>query len=172
LIVSFERDGVGPPPAGGAVVSVGVFDGVHLGHQAILAENVAHARSLTALPTVVTFRHHPKQVLLGHAPRTLTSLEHRLELFRRAGIAHTVVLSFDEALRNVPAAEFAREFLADGLGARRFVSASTTSSAAGAKGRRSACASGATTSSWSRRSSSPSAPSRAPRSARRSSSAT
>jgi len=121
LIVSFERDGVGPPPAGGAVVSVGVFDGVHLGHQAILAENVAHARSLTALPTVVTFRHHPKQVLLGHAPRTLTSLEHRPELFRRAGIAHTVVLSFDEALRNVPAAEFAREFLADGLGARRFV---------------------------------------------------
>src|SRR6202008_137494 len=117
----FEREGVPAPPAGGSVVSVGVFDGVHLGHQAILAENVAHASALGAAATVVTFRHHPKGVLLGRAPRTLTSLGHRLELFRRAGIAHTVALTFDEELRNVPAESFAREFLGAGLGARRFV---------------------------------------------------
>ncbi len=103
------------------MVSVGVFDGVHLGHQAILAANVAHARALSATPTVVTFRHHPKGVLLGRAPRTLTNLEHRLELFRRAGIAHTVALTFDEDLRRVPAQDFARSFLAGKLGARRFV---------------------------------------------------
>jgi riboflavin kinase/FMN adenylyltransferase len=103
------------------VVSVGVFDGVHLGHQAILAENVRHARTLGSVPTVVTFRHHPKSVLLGRAPRTLTSLEHRLELFRRAQIARTVVLTFDESLRQVPAAAFARDFLARKLGAKRFV---------------------------------------------------
>ena len=60
------------------------------GHQAILAANVrARARARGAIATVVTFRRHPKRVLLGHAPRTLTSLEHRLELFRRAGIEHT-----------------------------------------------------------------------------------
>lgn len=121
MIVSFERDGLPAPPAGGSVVSVGVFDGVHLGHQAILAENVAHAAALGATPTVVTFRHHPKAVLLGHAPRTLTSLEHRLELFRSAGILHTVALTFDEELKNVPAETFAREFLGGRLGARRFV---------------------------------------------------
>lgn len=121
MIVSFERDGLPVPHAGGSVVSVGVFDGVHLGHQAILSENVAHAAALGAAATVVTFRHHPKAVLLGRAPRTLTSLEHRLELFRRAGIAHTVALTFDEDLRNVPAESFAREFLGARLGARRFV---------------------------------------------------
>jgi riboflavin kinase/FMN adenylyltransferase len=102
-------------------VSVGVFDGVHLGHQAILAQNVAHARALGAAPTVVTFKLHPKGVLLGRAPRTLTSLEHRLELFRRAGIAHTVALTFDEELKSVPADTFTRQFLTQGLGARRLV---------------------------------------------------
>ena len=61
---------------------------------------------------VVTFRHHPKSVLLGRAPRTLTSLDHRLELFRRAQISRTVVLTFDEDLRRIPAEVFARDFLA------------------------------------------------------------
>lgn len=103
------------------MVSIGVFDGVHLGHHAILSGNVARARARGARPTVVTFRDHPKQLLLGRAPRTLTSLEHRLELFRRAGIEHTLVLGFDERLRAMPAAEFAAEVLVRGLGARCFV---------------------------------------------------
>ncbi len=109
------------PRPSGSVVSIGVFDGVHLGHRAILGANVARARELAARPTVVTFRDHPKQLLLGRAPRTLTSLEHRLELFRRAGIEHTLVLGFDERLRAMPAAQFAAEVLVRGLGARRFV---------------------------------------------------
>jgi riboflavin kinase/FMN adenylyltransferase len=121
VIVHFESENLPAPPEEGAVVSVGVFDGVHLGHQAILAENVAHARALGSAPTVVTFRHHPKSVLLGRAPRTLTSLDHRLELFRRSRISRTVVLTFDEDLRRIPAEVFAREFLARKLGARRFV---------------------------------------------------
>lgn len=121
LITSLERDGRFPPARNGAVVSVGVFDGVHLGHQEILRRNVAAARALGARPTVVTFRMHPKSVLLGRAPRTLTSLDHRLELFRRAGIEHAVALTFDESLRQVPAREFAFEFLTGTLGARRLV---------------------------------------------------
>lgn len=104
-----------------AVVSIGVFDGVHLGHQAILAANRVRARELGASPTVVTFRGHPKGVLLGREPRTLTSLEHRLDLFRRSGIEHTLVLTFDEHLRDVPAEEFVRRFLVEGLRARAFV---------------------------------------------------
>jgi riboflavin kinase / FMN adenylyltransferase len=121
LIVSFERAGVPPAPPGGAVVSIGVFDGVHLGHAEILRRNLARAREIAALPTVVTFRQHPKGVLLGRAPRTLTSLDHRLELFRRAGIEHTVALTFDEELRRVGAREFTEQFLIGALGARRFV---------------------------------------------------
>jgi riboflavin kinase/FMN adenylyltransferase len=121
LIVSHERSGLPALPPGGSVVSVGVFDGVHLGHQAILRGNLIRARELGAQPTVVTFGQHPKSVLLGRAPRTLTSLEHRLELFRRAGIAHTLVLTFDEELRRIPARVFAEEVLVRELGARKFV---------------------------------------------------
>lgn len=121
MIVSLERNGLPRPPACGSVVSVGVFDGVHLGHQAILSRNAQRARELGATSTVVTFREHPKAVLLGHAPRTLTSLEHRLELFRRAGIEHTVALTFDEELRRIDARDFARDLLAGALAARRLV---------------------------------------------------
>jgi riboflavin kinase / FMN adenylyltransferase len=119
--VSQSIHDVGALPAGASVVSVGVFDGVHLGHLEILRRNVAHARALDARPTVVTFREHPKILLLGRAPRMLTSLDHKLELFRRAGIEHTVVLAFDAELRALSATEFARDFLVLRLRARKFV---------------------------------------------------
>ncbi len=117
------RDATQLPLAGrpDAVVSIGVFDGVHLGHQAILAANLRAARERGALPTVVTFTSHPKALLLGRAPRTLTTLDHRLEYFRRAGVGHTLALEFDERLRAVPAEDFTREVLIEGLGAVRFV---------------------------------------------------
>ncbi|MBM3989297.1 MAG: riboflavin biosynthesis protein RibF [Planctomycetes bacterium] len=108
-------------PAGGSVVSIGVFDGVHLGHQAILAANVARSRSLGAVPTVVTFAGHPKEVLLGRAPRTLTTLEHRLALFRRAGIEHAVGIEFDAELRETTAEDFAERVLVRGLATRALV---------------------------------------------------
>ena len=121
MIVTTTLANLPAPGPGGSVVSIGVFDGVHLGHRAILSGNVSRARSSGARPTVVTFRDHPKQLLLGRAPRTLTSLEHRLELFRRAGIEHTLVLAFDERLRAMSAAQFAAEVLVRGLSARTFV---------------------------------------------------
>ena len=121
MITTFELPELPEPAPGGAVVSIGVFDGVHLGHQAILAANLSRARELGARPTVVTFRGHPKSVLLGRAPRTLTSLEHRLELFRRAGVEHTVALTFDEELRSIDAEVFARNILVERIGASAFV---------------------------------------------------
>ena len=121
MITARELAELPPAAPGGSVVSVGVFDGVHLGHQAILGANLARSRELRARPTVVTFREHPKQVLLGHSPRTLTSLEHRLELFRRAGVELTLALAFDEALRQVSAEEFTHRVLLEALGARAFV---------------------------------------------------
>ena len=120
MITTDSFEALPPPAACGAVVSVGVFDGVHLGHRAILEANRAWAKELGAQPTVVTFRDHPKRTLLGRAPRTLTSLEHRLELFARAGIEHTLVLPFNEKLRRTPAEEFLERFLIQGLGARAF----------------------------------------------------
>ncbi len=120
MITSFERSKLTPPP-NGSIVSIGVFDGVHLGHRAILERNVRVARELGAVPTVVTFRRHPKRLLLGQAPRTLTTLDHRLELFARTGIEHTVALTFDEELRSLSASAFAQTVAVDGLGVKRFV---------------------------------------------------
>ena len=121
MITTLDPRNLPESPKGGSVVSIGVFDGVHLGHQRILAVNGERARALGARSTVVTFRRHPKRVLLGRAPRTLTSLEHRLELFRRAGVEHTVVLTFDEELRGVSAEDFVNATLVEGLDARAFV---------------------------------------------------
>lgn len=121
MITSFDRLELPPRHAGGSVVSIGVFDGVHLGHRATLEANLVRTKALGARSTVVTFGRHPKQLLLGRAPRTLTSLEHRLELFRRLGVEHAVVLTFDEALRALEAEVFVREFLLRELDARAFV---------------------------------------------------
>lgn len=132
--VSRELAELPPPPDAGSVVSIGVFDGVHLGHQAILATNVARARELGARPTVVTFRRHPKGLLLGRAPRTLTTLPHRLELFRRAGIEHAVALAFDERLRDTPAETFIEDVLVGRLGARCFVLGFDSKFGAGRRG--------------------------------------
>ena len=107
----------GPP----AVVSIGVFDGLHLGHQAILSANCERAARQAALATVVTFDKHPKAFLLGRAPRTLTTLEHRLRHFERLGIEHTLVLEFNQTLRETPARDFVQRILLDGLRAQTFV---------------------------------------------------
>jgi riboflavin kinase / FMN adenylyltransferase len=117
---SFEARKLEADPRG-STISIGVFDGVHLGHQAILRANVARAREIGAEATVVTFRRHPKKVLLGRAPGALTTLDHRLELFARLGVEHTVALNFDTELRELSAEEFVREWLVRALGARHFV---------------------------------------------------
>jgi len=111
----------GAPEGTGSVVSIGMFDGIHLGHRAILATNVERARERGLRPTVVTFRSHPKRLILGHAPRTLTTLEHRLELFERAGVEHACALAFDEELRSMEAMDFVREVCVEALGAEAFV---------------------------------------------------
>ena len=70
---------------------------------------------------MVSFAGHPKEVLLGHAPATITSLEHRLRLFEDCGIDAALVLDFDEQLRSLSAANFVKKFLIDGLGLQELV---------------------------------------------------
>lgn len=98
-----------------SAVLVGVFDGVHLGHQRLLHELREFASELGALPTVVTFRNHPQELLAGRQPEWLVSLPYRLRLLRRAGVLRTVLLDFDEELREMSAAAFTERLLVRGL---------------------------------------------------------
>ena len=83
-------------------VVVGVFDGMHLGHAYLLDHLVAEARTREARPTVITFDHHPDEVLRGTAPALLLDAGERLERLAAAGVEVTVVQHFDETLRQTP----------------------------------------------------------------------
>lgn len=92
-------------------VVVGVFDGLHLGHAYMLRELVAAAARLDARPAVITFDHHPDEILTGHAPPLLCDPEERLERLESAGVAVTVVQHFDLALRETPFDAFIRRIV-------------------------------------------------------------
>ncbi|HKA92277.1 MAG TPA: riboflavin kinase, partial [Acidimicrobiia bacterium] len=107
----------------GAVVTIGAYDGVHLGHQAVLrlVRELADARGLQA--ALVTFDRHPAEVVRPEsAPRLLTTLEQRLELLDATGDLDLCwVLPFDEVRSKEAAEDFVREVLVDGIGARLVV---------------------------------------------------
>lgn len=105
----------GDAPASRSVVAVGVFDGVHLGHQRLLHELLEMASRLEGMPTVVTFANHPDQVLRGEAPEPLCSVPQRLRLLRRAGVLRLVLLQFEPRLQNLTARQFATELLVERL---------------------------------------------------------
>jgi riboflavin kinase / FMN adenylyltransferase len=82
-----------------AFVVVGVFDGLHLGHQYLLHHLVAEARRRDARPVVLTFDHHPDEVITGTAPPLLCDPDERLARLEAAGVETTVVVHFDQAMR-------------------------------------------------------------------------
>lgn len=108
-------------PAESCVVTVGSFDGLHLGHQGLLARLIERAR-VSGLPAVVvTFEPLPREFLQAQdPPARLTSLRERWRLLAGLPLDYLCVLRFDEALRNLSAEQFA-QLLARGLNARTVV---------------------------------------------------
>lgn len=99
-----------------SVVSVGNFDGVHLGHQMVLRSMVERARELGAQAVVVTFDPHPSHVL--HSSRQtplITPPQQKLDLLAASGIDLVLVLPFNEELRRWSAHQFAKRVLCDAL---------------------------------------------------------
>jgi riboflavin kinase/FMN adenylyltransferase len=80
-------------------VVIGVFDGIHRGHQYLLERLVTEARGRGAKPAVITFDSHPDEILVGAAPPLLLDQGERLRLLGEAGVEIVVVQHFDEALR-------------------------------------------------------------------------
>ena len=94
------------------VVTVGNFDGVHVGHGEILRIVNERARAHAGEAAVYTFEPHPRKVLRPHAaPKLLTTLEQKLELIEAAGVDVTVVEPFDRAFASQSAVEFVRDVL-------------------------------------------------------------
>jgi riboflavin kinase / FMN adenylyltransferase len=110
-------DGLGP-----AVVTVGMFDGVHRGHRALLDRVTAEATARNLPAAAVTFDRHPLAVLRpGSEPPLLTTLDRKVELLGEAGIGVVLVLAFTRELSQVGAEAFATEVLFDALAARAVV---------------------------------------------------
>jgi riboflavin kinase / FMN adenylyltransferase len=117
-------DGVAAVPAGlgPTVVTVGMFDGVHLGHRALLDRVTAEAAARGVPAAAVTFDRHPLSVLRpGSEPPLLTTLDRKVELLGEAGVEVVLVLAFTEELSRVGAEAFATGVLFDSLRARAVV---------------------------------------------------
>ena len=119
---SFSRIGEASELASSpAWVAIGNFDGVHLGHQAVLGEAIAGATAAGLPLRVLTFDPHPAVALGRTAPKTLTALPRKAELLVRLGVGRVLVKTFDAAFAAYTPERFASELLAGTLHARRVV---------------------------------------------------
>ena len=106
-------------PPQGAAVAVGTFDGVHLGHRALLSATLAQAHRRSLAPLALTWDRHPASTLRPQqAPPLLTSIARKIELLRERDLDHVAVLAFDEDLASWPPERFASDVLAGALGAK------------------------------------------------------
>ena len=78
-------------------LAIGVFDGVHRGHQAVISTSADHARVANGTPVVVTFDPHPEKVLRPEkAPHLLSATKHKIALIRALGVEHLLIITFDK----------------------------------------------------------------------------
>lgn len=103
----------------GTVLTLGVFDGLHLGHQRIMETVVERAKAVSAVPTVITFDPHPRSVLYPeNAPPLLQTLDQRLAAFEVLGIEQTIVIHFDQNFADQDAETFLQEVVQKRLQAK------------------------------------------------------
>ncbi len=103
----------------GCAVTIGAFDGIHLGHQAVLAHLNAEAASLGVPTTVVTFEPLPREYLSPlEAPPRITTLRDKWPLLEACAVDRVLCLPFNESLRQLSAREFVEQVFVEGLGVR------------------------------------------------------
>ena len=103
-------------------LTIGNFDGVHLGHQAMLRQLCEAARAEGLPACVMTFEPHPREFFApDRAPPRLTSLRDKLQLLAACDVARTYVLRFDYRLAQISAEDFIARVLSQGLGVRRLL---------------------------------------------------
>lgn len=114
--------GIPQRAAQSTVLTIGNFDGVHLGHEAVLARLVAHARRVVLPAAVMTFEPHPREFFApASAPPRLTSLREKLRLLQAAGVDRTYICRFDARFAALTAEDFVERLLVRGLGVRHLI---------------------------------------------------
>jgi riboflavin kinase/FMN adenylyltransferase len=108
-----------PSDFGPSAVTIGKFDGVHLGHHRMIDRMLAESRPESLVPTVLTFDRNPLSVLVPEkCPPALVSNDQKLELLAACGVDATLMVTFDRAFSEVSAQEFVERVLVEALGAR------------------------------------------------------
>jgi riboflavin kinase / FMN adenylyltransferase len=88
-------------------LAIGVFDGVHRGHQAVISTSAEHARAVNGTPVVVTFDPHPEKVLRPErAPHLLTATQHKIALIRELGVGNLLIIHFDKQFAGTEPEDF------------------------------------------------------------------
>jgi riboflavin kinase / FMN adenylyltransferase len=101
------------------VLTLGVFDGLHLGHQLIMKTVVERAQATGAMPTVITFEPHPRAVLHPEsAPPLLQTFDQKIEALGVLGIEQTIIIHFDREFAQIRAEHFLRDVVTDRLQAK------------------------------------------------------
>ncbi len=101
------------------VLTLGVFDGLHLGHQLVMQTVLERARAAGAVPTVITFDPHPRAVLHPEsAPPLLQTFDQKIEAFGVLGIEQVIVIRFNRAFAEIEAEDFLRDVVGERLQAR------------------------------------------------------
>lgn len=110
MAVHFNIEGL--PEFKKAVLTIGTFDGVHLGHKAILHEVVKHAHEVNGESVLITFEPHPRKLIFPNQQlKLLTPLREKIELVSEEGIAHIVVVPFTRDFSNLTADQYIEDFL-------------------------------------------------------------
>jgi riboflavin kinase/FMN adenylyltransferase len=98
---------------GSVFLAIGVFDGVHRGHQAVISTSADHAGAANGTPVVVTFDPHPEKVLRPTAaPHLLTATQHKITLIRALGVEHLLIISFDKQFAATEPEDFVQKLVA------------------------------------------------------------
>ncbi len=104
----------------GASVTLGNFDGIHLGHQELIKNTVDDARRLGVCSAVLTFEPHPLRVLApDRAPKMLLTHKDKMHLLQALGVDYVVIQQFDRDFAAIPAEDFVRKYLCERLRAKK-----------------------------------------------------
>ena len=110
-----------PIPFSNAVVTIGNFDGVHKGHQALLRQVIQKAKEISGTSVALTFEPHPLRALGIASPPLITRHDQKMELLAQSGIDVVVCLRFDRAFADIPADDFISEILVNKIGMKAII---------------------------------------------------